>query len=302
MALLVIGSIGLDRVETPFGSTEEELGGSAVYFSLAAAQFSPVRLVGVVGRDFPASCRGRLAARQIDLEGLLVADGETFRWHGAYEGRMDQARTVAVHMNVLGAVEPAVPAGYRDSRYVFLANGPPASHLSALSQVCAPAFVMADTMNYYIANARDGLLEVMQRIDALILNDAEAIQLSGEPSLLGAARWVCDHGPTYCVVKKGEHGSLLRGPGGTFVLPGFPHERVVDPTGAGDAFAGGLMGYVAAQGDVALPSLKRGLAYGTVTASFAIERLGPAALEGLDAAALEARLAEFVRATHLTEG
>jgi sugar/nucleoside kinase (ribokinase family) len=158
---------------------------------------------------------------------------------------------------------------------------------------------MADTMNYYIQNEREGLLEVMRRIDVLILNDAEALQLSGEPNLLAAARWVCDHGPTYCVVKKGEHGSLLRGPEGAFVLPGFPHERVVDPTGAGDSFAGGLLGYVASRGDVALPTLKRGLAYGTVTASFAIERFGPAGLEELGPSAVEARLAQFVEATHL---
>jgi sugar/nucleoside kinase (ribokinase family) len=299
MGLLVIGSVGLDTVETPLGATDEELGGSAVYFAFAASHFAPVRLVGVVGRDFPPPCMARLSRRPIDLGGLLQADGRTFRWHGSYEGRMNEARTLDVQMNVLGACQPDVPAAFADSRYVFLANGPPASHIRALAQVRRPAFVMADTMNYYIENEREGLLEVMQQVDAMVLNDAEAIQLSGRPNLLAAARWVCEHGPTHCIIKKGEHGALLRSAGGAFVLPGFPHEEVVDPTGAGDAFAGGLMGYVAGRDEAGLPTMRMGLAYGTVTASFAIERFGLRGLEELTREAIEERLAEFVRSTHL---
>ncbi|GAG11323.1 unnamed protein product, partial [marine sediment metagenome] len=175
----------------------------------------------------------------------------------------------------------------------------PATHMQVLRQVDRPRFVMADTMNYYIEHERGGLLELMERVGCLILNEAEALQLSGEPGLLAAARWVCEHGPTYCIIKKGEHGSLLRGPEGTFVLPGFPQERVVDPTGAGDAFAGGLMGYLARKDDLALPTMKLALAYGTVTASFAIEQFGLGALEAATPKAAEARLAEFVRSTHL---
>jgi sugar/nucleoside kinase (ribokinase family) len=299
MALLVVGSIGLDAVETPYGSTADELGGSAVYFSFAASHFSPVRLVGVVGEDFPQACVERLARRRIDLTGLQRAQGATFRWHGAYEGRMDQARTVEVHMNVLGACEPTVPAAYADSHYVFLANGPPPSHLRALSQLRRPRFVMADTMNYYIEHEPKALRELMQHVDAMIMNEGEALQLSGRPSLLAAARWVCERGPTYCVIKKGEHGSLMRGPEGIFVLPAVPHETVVDPTGAGDAFAGGFMGYLAARDNVGTDALKHGLAYGTVMASFAIEQFGLRGLEDLTAEAIEARRAEFVRSTHL---
>lgn len=299
MPLLVVGSLGLDRIETPHGTAEEELGGSASYFSFAASHFTPVRLVGVVGEDFPDAHLSRFGDRPIDMTGLHRAPGATFRWHGAYEGRMDQARTIDVHLNVLGEVVPEVPREFADSRYVFLANGPPEMQMSVLERIAQPRFVMADTMNYYIENSRSALFELMQRIDGLILNDQEAMMLSGEPGLLAAARWICDNGPAWCVVKKGEHGSLLRGPAGTFVLPGFPHEDVVDPTGAGDSFAGGFMGHLAAEGSLEPQVIRMALAYGTVTASFAIERFGLHGLEGLTRGAVEDRLAEFVEATHL---
>ena len=302
MTLLVVGSVGLDKVETPYGTAEDELGGSAVYFSFAASHFCPVRLVGVVGRDFPAECLARIERRPIDTSGLAHVDGETFRWHGAYEGRMDQARTVDVQLNVLGSTQPRVPPAFADSRFVFLANGPPATQAAVLAQVTGPRFVMADTMNLWIHNERDGLLELMGRIDGIVMNDAEALQLSGEAHLLAAARWVCDRGPDYCVIKKGEHGALLRGPDGVFVLPGFPHEGVVDPTGAGDSFAGGMMGYLAQAGGLDPATMKRALAYGTITASFAIEEFGPRGLEELESADVEERLAEFVRRTHLDAG
>jgi len=299
MSLLVIGSVALDRVETPHGSVDGELGGSAVYFSMAASHFVPVRLVGVVGEDFPAEYLERLRARPIDLEGLRTAPGPTFRWHGAYAGRMEQARTVEVRLNVLAQFEPAIPDAYADSRYVFLANGSPSAHMRALEQMQRPAFTLADTMNYYIANERDALLELMRRVDGLILNDAEALQLSGEATVLGAARWVSERGPKWCIVKKGEHGCLLRGPEGLFALPAFAQERVIDPTGAGDSFAGGLMGCLASRGSVDGDSLRLGLAYGTVMASFAISRFGPAGLEELGRQQIEARLREFMEQTRL---
>jgi sugar/nucleoside kinase (ribokinase family) len=299
MSLLVVGSVALDTVETPYGSAREELGGSAVYFSLAASRFSPVRLVGVVGRDFPQAYVDRLAAQPIDLAGLQRVEGETFRWHGAYQGRMEQARTVDVKLNVFGDFVPTIPAQYTDSQYVFLANGSPRTHMHVLDQVDRPKLVLADTMNFYIQNERDALLELMQRVDGLILNDMEALQLSGEPHLLGAARWVCGHGPAWCIIKKGEHGALLRGQQGLFVLPGFPHESVVDPTGAGDAFAGGLMGYVASKDAVDMETLESGLVYGTITASFAIEQLGPAGLESLTQEAMQKRLDELLAACRL---
>ncbi len=187
MSLLVVGSVALDTVETPYGSVQEELGGSAVYFSLAASQFGRVRLVGVVGRDFPQAYLDRLASRDIDLAGLQQAEGETFRWHGAYKGRMEQARTVDVRLNVFERFVPSIPADYADSRHVFLANGSPTTHMRVLEQVDRPKFVVADTMDFYIQNERDALLQLMERIDGLIVNDMEALQLSGEAHLLGAA-------------------------------------------------------------------------------------------------------------------
>jgi len=300
MSLLVVGSVALDDVETPYGARRNELGGSAVYFSFAAACFGPVRLVGVVGSDFPAQYLERLARRPIDLAGLQRAQGRTFRWHGAYEGRMEQARTLGVSLNVLGGFTPRVPPAYANSSYVFLANASPGTHVQVLDQVEGARFVLADTMNYYIENERDGVIELLPRLDGLILNDVEALQLTEQPNLLAAARWVCERGPSCCIIKKGEHGSLLRGPDGVFVLPGFPHEGVVDPTGAGDAFAGGMMGYMASRDEVTPDTLKRALAYGTITASFAIEQFGPAALESLTVEGIEQRLAAFVRLTHLS--
>ena len=300
MSLLVVGSVALDDVETPYGARRSELGGSAVYFSFAAACFGPVRLVGVVGSDFPAEYLERLARRPIDLAGLQRAQGRTFRWHGAYEGRMEQARTLAVSLNVLGGFTPRVPPAYANSSYVFLANASPGTHVQVLDQVAGARFVLADTMNYYIENERDAVLGLLPRLNGLILNDVEALQLTEQPNLLAAARWVCERGPSCCIIKKGEHGSLLRGPDGVFVLPGFPHEAVVDPTGAGDAFAGGMMGYMASRDEVTPDTLKRGLAYGTITASFAIEQFGPAGLESLTGEGVEQRLADFLRLTHLS--
>lgn len=299
MSLLVVGSVALDTVETPFGSAEAELGGSAVYFSLAASQFSPVRLMGAVGHDFPEEYLRRLERTNIDLSGLQRLDGQTFRWQAAYEGRMEQAQTLAVELNVFGDYMPAVPAEYADSRYVFLANGSPVTHMHVLDQLTEPGFVLADTMDFYIENERGALLTLMKRVDGLILNDMEALELSGAANPLKAASWVCEQGPSWCIVKKGEHGSLLRSPDGLFVVPGFPHEDVVDPTGAGDSFAGGLMGYIAGQDAVDMQSLAAGVIHGTITSSFAIERFGPRGLEGLTQEAIQARLKEFLAATRL---
>ena len=299
MSLLVVGSIAIDKVETPHGKAEEELGGSAVYFSFAASCFGPVRLVGVVGEDFPPAYAERLAARGIDVRGIEHAPGRTFRWHGSYEGRMEQAETLEVELNVFGGFDPQIPEPFRDSRFVFLANGSPVTHMRALERLDGPAFVMADTMNFYIANERDALLELLARIDALVINDAEALQLSGRADLLSAARWIRERGPTWCIVKKGEHGALLRGPEGVFALPAFPHEHVVDPTGAGDSFAGGFMGCLARGERLDAEAMKRARAYGTVTASFAIEGFGPWVFEDIDEAKRERRYADFVAATQL---
>lgn len=299
MSLLVVGSIAIDSVETPCGTADEVLGGSAVYFSYAASVFGDVRLVGAVGKDFPEEFHQALAERPVDLEGLEVLDGETFRWEGRYEGNMAQAETRDVKLNVFEDFQPDVPANFRDSEFVFLANGSPYTQMHVLDQMQSPRFALADTMNLWIENERDGLLQLMDRIDALILNDAEARQLSDEPNLLLAAQWICQEGPEYCIIKKGEHGSLLRGPEGVFVLPAFPSEDLTDPTGAGDSFAGGLMGYLASKGDVNMENLKQGLARGTVLSSFTLEDFSTGRLESVTSAEVDERMQDFLRCTQL---
>ena len=302
MSLLVVGSVAIDSVRTPYGRTDEELGGSAVYFSFAAACFCTVRLVGIVGDDFPPPYLDRISARPVDTRGLRRVAGRTFRWRGAYEGRMNQAETLEVQLNVFCGFDPQIPAEYADSEYVFLANGSPATHMSVLEQLDGPRFVMADTMNFYIENERDALLELLPRLDALVINDAEARQLSGESNLPSAARRLCGMGPAWCIIKKGEHGALMLGPQGLYALPALPVEQVVDPTGAGDSFAGGLMGFLAGReqgGDITPEAMKTAVAYGAVAASFAIERFGPWALEGLSRHDLRERFARYVRSTQL---
>jgi len=298
MSLLVVGSIAIDTVETPFGVARDVLGGSAVYFSFAATFFSPVRLVGVVGEDFPDEFLETLKSRPIELDGLEVVPGRTFRWTGSYAGNMDQAQTREVRLNVLGDFKPKIPPEFRGSEFALLANGPPQTQLHVLDQLQSPRFVLADTMNHWIETEREGVMELLGRADGLILNDAEARQLSGETNVLRAARWICEHGAAVCVIKKGENGSLLQGREGVFVLPAFPAERVKDPTGAGDAFGGGLMGYLAREGSVTRQTLKKALAYGTVTASFALEDFSLEGLKRVTTADVESRLAEFVECTH----
>jgi len=299
MTLLVVGSVALDKVETPHGKVDEELGGSAVYFSFAASRFTPVRLVGVVGEDFHREYLDRIAACPVDLAGLKRLPGATFRWHGTYEGRMDRAETVDVQLNVFGGFRPEIPRAYADSDFVFLANGSPFTHMRVLEQLRRPKFVMADTMNFYIAQERDGLMQLLERVDALVLNDAEALQLSGRPTVLEAALWVCRRGPRWCIIKKGEHGALLRGPDGVFALPAFPHHAVVDPTGAGDSFAGGFMGHLARSGNTDAETMRTALAYGIVAASFAIEQFGPWVFERMTDEHVEERMAQYIRATHI---
>lgn len=299
MSLLVVGSVAMDTIETPFGRAESVLGGSAVHFAFAASLFSPVRLVGVVGEDFPPEFHGMLRDSPIDLEGLTVAPGRTFRWEGAYQGRMNEAETREVQLNVLGDFLPAIPDAYTDSEFVFLANGSPRTQLYVRHQLPAARFVMADTMNLWIETEEAALLELLGNVDGLILNDAEARQLSKEANLLRAARWICARGPSWCTIKKAEHGSLLMGPEGAFVLPAFPAETVKDPTGAGDSFAGGVMGCVAAGGEVSHNAFCKALAYGTVVASFAIEEFGTDRLRSISSEDFDRRLGEFIRATHL---
>jgi sugar/nucleoside kinase (ribokinase family) len=296
MSLLVVGSLAFDDVETPAGKREAILGGSATYFSLAASVFTPVRLVGPVGEDFPLEVTAPWKARGIDASGLeVVKGGKTFRWSGKYEGDMNSAETLRVELNVLGTFRPKVPASFRDSAFLFLANTHPATQKSVLSQVERPRFVLADTMNLWIEKERPALLDLLRAVDGLLLNDEEARMLAGTRNLIAAGNSILGLGPKFVIVKKGEHGSFLFSRDRFYALPAYPAERVVDPTGAGDTFAGGLMGSVARGGEVGVDALKRGMVHGTVTASFTVEKFGTESIAALDAAAAEARYREFLR-------
>ena len=272
MSLLVTGSIGIDTVATPYGVSENCLGGSSVYFSMAASFFAPVRLLGVIGPDCPFDLAEVFAGRDVDLTGLEVRENsKTFRWKGTYGDNMDDRRTDCLELNVLAEAPPTVPAEYKDSRYVFLANTAPALQLELLKQVKPGAFVAADTMNCWIENELDDLKRLLKKIDCLIINEDEARMLADEYNLIRAAKKVLDTGPSVVIIKKGESGSMMcNADGERFILPGFPASQVKDPTGAGDSFAGGLMGYLAQQGKRDFESLKTAIAYGTVTASFTI--------------------------------
>lgn len=272
MSLLVTGSIGIDSVTTPHGSVSDVLGGSAVYFSFAASFFTPVRLVGVVGEDFPNEFRETLATRDIDLAGLETRKGsKTFRWTGKFVGDMSEAETVDVSLNVLAEAGPKVPASFADSRAVFLANTHPSLQRELLGQIDDPKLTVCDTMNLWIANERDELLKTLAAVDGVIINDAESRELTGCHNLIKVGEKLLDLGPTFAVIKKGEHGALLVTAEGPTAIPAFPTKNVNDPTGAGDSFAGGMLGYLADGDDFSPPALRRALVRGTVAASFTIE-------------------------------
>ncbi|MHC4196753.1 MAG: PfkB family carbohydrate kinase [Planctomycetota bacterium] len=293
MPLLVVGSVGIDTVETPHGKAEDVLGGSAVYFSWAASFFVPVRLVSVVGSDFPEQYRDDLSTKDIDMTGLEVRDGKTFRWSGQYKDTMHVAETLSVDLNVFGQFAPNVPEPFRDSRFVFLANGLPTLQMEVLDQMNGPVFVAADTMNHWISDMKPELLKVLKRVDGFILNDAEARQLTEEHNLIKAARALQKMGPSYVIIKKGEHGALLVSEEGFCLVPGYPTEHVKDPTGAGDTFAGGTMGYLAKTGTVNVENIRQAIIYGTVLASFNVEGFSIERLKQIDMADLESRRSHF---------
>lgn len=288
MSLLVVGSTAYDSIETPGGSRADCLGGSSTYFSLAARFFAPVRLVSVVGKDFRDTDLALLRDRGIDTEGLEIADGETFRWSGRYHADMNHRDTIAVELNTFGSFQPKLPAAWKQSPFVFLANGHPSLQASVLEQVENPRFVVADTMDLWIQTAAEELQALLPRLDGLILNDEEAKMLSGEHNLIRAGQALLATGPKLVIVKKGEHGCFLFSEFFQFALPAYPTELVFDPTGAGDSFAGGFMGFLAGAGRVTLWNLKRAMAYGTVTASlnveaFGVDRLAETTREEVDA-------------------
>ena len=272
MSLLVTGSIGIDTVKTPFGMSKDCLGGSAVYFSMAASFFSPVRFLGAIGADCPFDLKKIFKGRKVDLNGLeLRHTSKTFRWAGSYQGPMNEAITDFVELNVLAEEPPKMPEEYKDSKFVFLANTAPILQIQLLDQLKKPKFVAADTMNLWINNNLADLKKLLKKIDCLILNETEARMLANEHNLITAAAKIEKLGPSVVVIKKGESGSIIRqSDGQLFVLPAYPATIVKDPTGAGDSFAGGFMGYLAGQNKTDFATLKKAVAYGTVVASFTI--------------------------------
>ena len=298
LPLCVVGTLAFDDVETPSGKRDGVLGGSAVYFGVAASYFTKVGIVGVVGNDFPDEFRTVLEGHDLDLQGVEVEDdGETFHWSGRYEGTMDQAQTLATDLNVLSTFAPTLPAAYKASPFVFLANTDPQIQLSVLDQLEDPKLVVADTMNLWIDIAREGLLEVLQRVDGLIINDAEALALAGGHNLIAAGRKLLTFGPRFVIVKKGEHGSFLFSDKRSFALPSYPLETVVDPTGAGDSFAGGIMGYLAGTGGRRVEDIRSAMVYGTVVASFTVSDFSLDVLDRLDRSTLDQRAEELMRFT-----
>ncbi len=295
MSLLVTGSIGIDSVTTPHGSVGDVLGGAAVYFSFAASIQTPVRLVGVVGDDFPDAFREILSGHNIDLAGLETRAGsKTFRWTGRYVGDMNEAETVSVDLNVLGEDPPKVPAAFADSEVVFLANTHPALQRALLSGVPSPKLTVCDTMNLWIAEHRDELLKTLAVVDGVIINDAESRQLTGRENLIDAGLALLDFGPTFAVIKKGEHGALLITSEGATPIPAYPARKVVDPTGAGDSFAGGMLGFLASASDFSPASLRRAVVRGTIASSFTIEAFSLDRIKTVTRDEFERRVQEFL--------
>jgi sugar/nucleoside kinase (ribokinase family) len=296
MPLLVVGTVGLDTVETPASTRAEVIGGSAVHFSFAASFFTGARLVSVVGDDWPAEHTELLHSRGIDTTGLsVVTGGRTFRWRGRYHENMNDRDTLETHLNVYENFDPVVPEDSRPAQYVFLANGSPQSQHCVLDQLHGARLAVADTMNLWIDIAHDDLMRLFQRIDGLVLNDAEAKMLANTENLVAAGHAVLKMGPKFVIIKKGEHGAMFFADRETYVLPAFPTERVLDPTGAGDSFAGGMMGYLAQKNAFDPKTLKTAMAYGILTASFSVEDFGLDRMKQITREDIERRMEDYRR-------
>jgi sugar/nucleoside kinase (ribokinase family) len=293
MSLLVVGSIALDNVRTPFGSAVDALGGSATFFTAAASCFCPVQVVGVVGDDFPEAGLDFFRNRNVDLSGIETASGESFRWTGEYSYDLNSRETLETRLGVFADFAPRIPESFRSTKWVFLGNIDPALQIDVLDQMDGPELVACDTMNFWIEGKRDTLLELLPRLDLLLVNDSEARELSGDYNLARAARWIHERGPRYVIIKKGEHGAILFTPTTVFFAPGYPLEEVFDPTGAGDAFAGGLMGALAQIGEVDDASLRRAVIYGSAMGSFAVERFSVERFRDLQIEEIEFRVRQF---------
>lgn len=295
MSILSVGTVAFDSIDTPFGSAERVLGGSGSYISLAARHFTDdVRLVGVVGHDFPDEYRQTLRDGGVDLDGLEVdEDGKTFFWHGRYHYDMNERDSLETQLNVLEDFDPTIPDAYTDSQVVCLGNLDPSVQRTVLDQVDDPDYVIADTMNFWIENTPDSLRKTLGRIDCLVINDSEARELADEPNLVVAANIIQDMGPDTLIIKKGEHGALLFSDDTMFSAPAYPLEDIQDPTGAGDAFAGGLAGHLIRSGSYDHESLRQGVVFGSVMASFVVEEYGPDRLLELGSSDIGARAADF---------
>ncbi len=292
--LLVVGSVALDSVETPFGKVQEALGGSATYFSYSASFFTQVHLVAIVGQDFPEPHLRLLKDRGVDLAGLQVSPGRTFRWRGAYGYDLNEAKTLDTELNVFADFQPALADGLRRVPFLFLANIDPELQLKVLRQMTVrPKLVALDTMNFWIQGKRDALVRVLAEVDVVTINDGEARQLAGEPNLVKAARAIAGMGPKTVVVKRGEYGALMFSEGAFFIVPAYPLDSVFDPTGAGDTFAGGFMGYLARQGAVDGATLRRAIVHGSVMASFTVEDFSLERLKRLSPPEIASRYAAF---------
>lgn len=298
--LLIVGTVAFDAIETPFGKTDKILGGAATYIGLSSARFDiDSAIVSIVGDDFPAEYLNLLTNKGINIEGIeIVKGGKTFFWSGKYHNDLNTRDTLETQLNVLADFNPVVPQKYKDSEFVMLGNLHPLVQLSVLEQMNNPKLVVLDTMNFWMNNAWDDLLKVIALVDVITINDEEARQLTGEHSLVKAARKIVELGPKYVVIKKGEHGALLFNQEQIFFAPALPLEEVFDPTGAGDTFAGGFTGYLAQTGDISFENMKSAVIYGSGMASFCVERFGTERMETLGDEEIQSRMKEFKNLTH----
>lgn len=301
MSILVVGSVAFDSVETPFGKADDVLGGSATYFSTSATYFSTVKLVAVVGDDFPKEHCEMLQERGVDLEGLQQVPGKTFRWKGRYEYDLNQAHTLDTQLNVFSDFDPEIPEAYRKAPYVFLANIDPELQLKVLEQVESPKLVACDTMNFWIESKPEVLKKLFSKVDLVVINEGEAREFAGEASLVKAARFILDLGPKTLIVKRGEYGALMFNGDTVFSAPAFPLEDIFDPTGAGDTFAGGLMGHLASTGDLSEANIRKAIIVGSTMASYNVEAFSLERLKTLNQELINARFAEFKQLTHFED-
>ncbi len=295
MSVLVVGSVALDSVETPFGKADDVLGGSATFFSAAASIFTPVQLVGVVGSDYPVEKLEPLVARGVDLAGLERADGPSFRWRGRYSHDLNSAETLETHLGVFSRFSPKIPEQFKTAPFVFLGNIDPRLQLDVLSQVEKPKLVACDTMNFWIQSRRPDIVELLSHVNLVTLNDGEARQLTEKANLVQAAKWIMDHGPEHVIIKKGEHGAFMFNRDSVFFAPAYPLESVFDPTGAGDSFAGGFIGYLARTGDLSETNMRRAMMFGSAMGSFAVEKFSTERLMTLTREDLSSRIGELKR-------